>query len=154
MLGLKLSHVSWRDAEGQMVWNDMMTSSNGNICRVTDLLCGEFTGDTSLTGDFPSQRPVTRSFDVFFDPRLNQQLNKQWRRWWFETPSHSLWRHCNVNTWGWNKVADILQTIYSNPFSRTKITAFWIKFLTSLFVKPTYKYVIIDSCNCFALNRW
>ena len=39
-----------------------------------------------------SQRPVTRSFDVFFDLRLNQQ----WRRRWFETPLRILWRHCNV----------------------------------------------------------
>ena len=40
----------------------MMTSSNGNIFRVTGPLCGEFTGP----GKFPTQRPVTRSFDVFF----------------------------------------------------------------------------------------
>ena len=67
----------------------MMTSLNGNIFRVTDLLCGEFTGP----GEFPSQRPVTRSFDVFFDMRLNQRLSKQWWGWWFETLSRSLWRH-------------------------------------------------------------
>ena len=29
---------------------------------------------------FPSQRPVTRSFDVFFDLRLNKRLSKQSRR--------------------------------------------------------------------------
>ena len=46
---------------------NMMTSSNGNIFRVTGHLCGEFTGP----GEFPAQRPVTRSFDVFFDLRLN-----------------------------------------------------------------------------------
>ena len=45
----------------------MMTSSNGNIFRVTGTLCGEFTG----RGEFPAQRPVTRSFDVFFDLRPN-----------------------------------------------------------------------------------
>ena len=39
----------------------MMTSSNGNIFRVTGPLCGEFTGP----GEFPTQRPVTRSFDVY-----------------------------------------------------------------------------------------
>ena len=44
-----------------------MTSSKGNILRVTGPLCGEFTGP----GEFPTQRPVTRSFDVFFDLRLN-----------------------------------------------------------------------------------
>ena len=43
----------------------------------------------------PSQRPVTRSFDVFFDLRVNERLSKQSRGWWFETPSRSLWRHCN-----------------------------------------------------------
>ena len=41
------------------------------------------------------QRPVTWSFDVFFDLRLNKELSKQWNRWWCETPSHSLWHHCN-----------------------------------------------------------
>ena len=43
-----------------------MTSSNGSIFRVTGPLCGEF------TGEFPSQRLVTQSFDVFFDLRLNK----------------------------------------------------------------------------------
>ena len=43
------------------------------------------------------QRPVTRSFDGFFDLPLNKGLCKQWRRWWFETPSRPLWRHCNEN---------------------------------------------------------
>ena len=43
-----------------------------------------------------SQRPVTRSFDVFFDLRLNKRLGKQSWGWWSETPSRSLWRHCNV----------------------------------------------------------
>ena len=51
-------------------------------------------GKSPVTGEFPSQRPVTRSFDVFFDFRLNKRLSKQTRRRWFETPSRSLWRHC------------------------------------------------------------
>ena len=50
----------------------MMTSSNGTISRVTGPLRGEFT----WTGEFPAQRPVTRSFDVFFDLRLNKRLSK------------------------------------------------------------------------------
>ena len=53
----------------------MMTSSNGNIFRVTGHLCGEFTGP----GEFPAQRPVARSFDVFFDLCLNKRLSKQSR---------------------------------------------------------------------------
>ena len=73
----------------------MMTSSNGSIFRVTGPLCGEFTGP----GEFPTQRPVTRSFDVLFDLRLNKGLSKQLWGWWFETPSWSLWRECNVYNW-------------------------------------------------------
>ena len=38
-----------------------------------------------VTGEFPAQRPVARSFDVFFDMRLNKRLSKQWWDWWFET---------------------------------------------------------------------
>ena len=46
-------------------------------------------GNSSDTGEFPSQSPVTRSFGVFFDLRLNKQLRKQSRRRWFETPLRS-----------------------------------------------------------------
>ena len=69
-----------------------MTSSDGNFFRVTGPLFGEFTGPV----EFPAQRPVTRSFDVFFDPRPNKRLSKQPWGWWFETPSWSLWRQCNA----------------------------------------------------------
>ena len=55
----------------------MMTSSNGNVFRVTGLLYGEFTGP----GEFPAQRPVTWSFDVFFDLRLNKRLSKRSLGW-------------------------------------------------------------------------
>ena len=37
-------------------------------------LCVE---NSPVTGEFPQQRSVTRSFDVFFDVRLNKRLNKQ-----------------------------------------------------------------------------
>ena len=39
--------------------------------------------------------PVTRNFDVFFDLRQNKLLSTQSWGWWFETPSHPLWRHRN-----------------------------------------------------------
>ena len=52
-------------------------------------------GNSPVTGEFPSQRPMTRSFDVFFDRRLNKRSSKQSRHRWFKTPSCSLWRHCN-----------------------------------------------------------
>ena len=52
-------------------------------------------GNSPVTGEFPAQRPVTRSFDVSFDMRLNKRFSKPRWGWWFETPSHPLWRHCN-----------------------------------------------------------
>ena len=61
----------------------MMTSSNGNIFRVTGPLC-----NSSVAGEFPSQRPVMRS--------QNKRWSKQSWLWSFETPLRSLWRHCNT----------------------------------------------------------
>ena len=55
-------------------------------------------GNSPVTGEFPSRRPVTRSFHVFFDLYLNKRLSKQSGRRWFETPSRPLWHHCNVCT--------------------------------------------------------
>ena len=52
-------------------------------------------GNSPVPGDFPAQRPVTRS--VSFDLRLNKRLSKQSWGWWFETLSRSLWRHPNVS---------------------------------------------------------
>ena len=54
-------------------------------------------GNSPVTGEFPAQRPVTRSFDVFFDLHQNKWLSvsEQSWSWWFETPSRALWRHCN-----------------------------------------------------------
>ena len=42
-------------------------------------------GNSPVTGEFPIQRPVTQSFDVFFDMHLNEQLSKQLPCWWFKT---------------------------------------------------------------------
>ena len=55
-------------------------------------------GNSPVPGEFPTQRPVTRSFDVYFDLRPDKRLNNQSWGWWFETLSHSLWRHRNVLT--------------------------------------------------------
>ena len=39
-------------------------------------------GNSPVTGEFPSQRPVTRGFDVFFHLCLNKRLSKQsWDCW-------------------------------------------------------------------------
>ena len=53
-------------------------------------ICAE---NSPVTGEFPPQKPVTLSFNVFFDLHLNKQ---SWGSW-LDTPSRSLWRHCNVH---------------------------------------------------------
>ena len=52
-------------------------------------------GNSPVPGEFPTQRPVTRSFDVYFDLRPNIRLSKHSWGWWFETLSSPLWRHRN-----------------------------------------------------------
>ena len=52
-------------------------------------------GNSLVPGEFPTQRPVTLSFDVFFDLHLNKRLSKQSWGWCFEMPSCPLWCHLN-----------------------------------------------------------
>ena len=69
-------------------WHDscsMMTSWNGSISRVTGPLCGDFTG----------HRWIPRRNASGADQRLHKRLRKQSWGWLSETPSCSLWRHCN-----------------------------------------------------------
>ena len=74
-----------------------MTSSNEDIFALL-AIC---TGNSLVTGEIPAQRPVTRSFDVFFHLHLNQRLSKQSQGLWFETPPRPLWRHCNGSSRLW-----------------------------------------------------
>ena len=80
-----------------MVHSQSMTSSNETFSALLALCAG----NSLVLGEFPTQRPVTRSFDVFFDLHPNKRLSKQWWGWWFETPPSPVWRHCNVVTQLW-----------------------------------------------------
>ena len=75
------------DGKGYLWWCHQMEACSAwlDICA----------GNSPLTSEFPSQRPVTRSFDVFFDLRLNKRLSEQSWGWWFVTPLRPLWRHSN-----------------------------------------------------------
>ena len=55
-------------------------------------------GNSSVTGEFPAQRPVTRNFGVLFDLRLDKRLSKESWVWCLGRPSRLSWRHCNVLT--------------------------------------------------------
>ena len=95
--------------------------------------------NSPVTSEFPAQRPVTRSFDVFFDLRLNERLSKQWWGWWFETPSHPLWRHCNIlhNAWQCN-----WHVLYKIPkrFRNSNYRYWWTSFYFKTYSNHIFSY--------------
>ena len=80
---------------GILWWRHQMETFSASLAFVRGIHRSR-AGLSPVTGELPAQRPVTRSFDVFFDLWPNKWLSKQSQGWWFETPSRSLWRHCNV----------------------------------------------------------
>ena len=77
----------WRHSNFNTWWRHQMETFSALLA-----FCAR---NSPVPGEFPAQRPVTRSFEVFFDLRPNKLLCKQSWGWWSETPSSSLWRHRN-----------------------------------------------------------
>ena len=100
-------------------------------------------GNSPVTGEFPKQRPVTRSVDAFFDLRLNKRLSKQSWGWWYETPSCSLWRHCNV------KVNSSESISHRTIFHRNRFNELCYSTFSTWHFVPccTYVQLIIAICN-------
>ena len=90
----------WLAPENQSYYHHQIASINYSWWRhqmeIFSALLAICAGNSPVSGEFPTQRPVTRSFDIFFDLRLNKRLSKQSWSWWFETLSCPLWRQCNV----------------------------------------------------------
>ena len=116
------------------------------------------TGNSPVTGEFPSQRPVTRSFDVFFDVRPNKRLGNQLSGWWFKMPSCSLWRHCNdtcttpaSHTHGFKK------TCNQRPFYSCRLTLIpaWISnhMSSKTWNGITYPLPNFNSCSRWSLGK-
>ena len=83
--------------------------------------------NSPVTSEFPTQRPVTRNFDVFFDLRLNKQLSKQSWGWWFETPSCSLFTEdkatlVQVMAWCHQGTSDYLNQCWPRSLSPYDVT--------------------------------
>ena len=85
----------------------MMTSSNGKILRVTGPLFVELTGHRWIL--------LTKTSDAelwsFLWSAPEERLSKESWGWWLETPSCSLWRHCNVLTSLWPRCSMIPPTV-------------------------------------------
>ena len=86
-------------------------------------------GNSPVTGEFPAQTLVTRSFDIFLD----QRLSKQSLGWWFETPSRSLWRQCNYGRRHRFPVSRTIRVIYC--FVAIILFLLLLLFLSSMFSK-------------------
>ena len=65
-------------------------------CWLTYYVLNHLNHISNITGVCSLKFRSLHYSDVSFDLRLNKRLSKQWRRRWFETPSRSLWRHCNT----------------------------------------------------------
>ena len=95
-------HVSWRRHQMEAI-------------SALLALCAR---NSPVTGEFPAQRPVTRSFNVFLDLRLNQQLSKQWILRCFKTPFRPLWRYCHEVKLGNDSLHLVSRTSKVMPRSR------------------------------------
>ena len=84
-------------------------------------------GNLPVPGEFPTQRPVTRSFGVFFDLRLFKRLSKQSWGWWFETLSHPLWRHRNAS-----RCSGAPRTSWTRISEKLKPSLKWKSFIAHL----------------------
>ena len=73
-IALKLGTTKHDDEGGEISWwrHQMETFS---------ALLAICAGNSPVPGAFPTQRPATRSFDIFFDLRLNKRLSKQSWGW-------------------------------------------------------------------------
>ena len=98
MIGLQLGMQSYRHAFLLVCtipewWRHQMETISALLA-----LCA---GNSPVTDELLSQRPVTRSFDVSFYMRLNKRLSKYSRCRWCVTPLRPFWRECNGlwSTW-------------------------------------------------------
>ena len=104
-------------------------------------------GNSPASGEFPAQRPVTRSFDVFFDLCLNKRLRKQSRGWWFETLSGPLLRHCN-------DLFCCRYRVVSTPLAENGDTFADDNFKCNLVKQNWLNPIIITEVSSFKCNRW
>ena len=93
--------IQWMSCKGKscclrkLYWTESGFSWWRHQMETSSALLAICAGNSQVTGEFPTQRPVTQSFDVFFDLCLNKQSKQRWG-WWFEMSSRSLWCHCNA----------------------------------------------------------
>ena len=104
--------VSTVDTDG-MVLKLLAISRHSHQMATFSALLAICAGNSPVPGEFPTQRPVMWSFDVFFDLRLNKWLSKQFWGWWFEMLSCPLWhdRSGCIYTYGFPNIHGLILMI-------------------------------------------
>ena len=85
---------SYNLSRGCMICQFLLSPSSAGLVHDDVIKWKHFPRYWSLVGGIQWSQKFS-SHEVFFDMRLNKRMSKQSRRWWFETPSHSLWCHSN-----------------------------------------------------------
>ena len=148
--------IEWRNPKSTITYRI------GLIFRLTQFLCNGFLGEKvddvikwklfpcgefyRSPVDFPSQKPATRSFDVFFDLHLKKRLSKQSKYRWLETPSRLLWRHCNDNALS-VCVEHMLMAWYGNAFRNVDFGIFCVVSLDCLLQLQSNCQGCLHDCN-------
>ena len=119
-----------------------MTSSNGNICRVT----GHLWGNSPVPGEFPAQRPVTRSFDV--------SLICVWINGWVNNREAGDLRryraHCDVTVMGLTRSSEDGRDLWILQVSPEKNKP--SSFFSGRFLKPCRAGFILRNKNMFTIS--
>ena len=105
------------------------------------VLLAIWAGNSPVPGELNAQRPVTRSFDVFFDLRLNKWLTEQSWGWWFEMLSRPLWRHCNDGWISANEPVCLYQSTLIIQPNNESMSGTSINYASLLAVDPEIKFL-------------
>ena len=121
-------------------------------------------GNSPVTGEFPSQRPVTQSLNVLFDLCPNKRLSKQSWGWWFETTSRLLWRHCNFSFCGGGGSDGVTWTVSGRTtpgdehtlVSRHCVVVVRLLKKRLIHAQPTMHYFVTEMCTCvhISITKW
>ena len=146
---------------GMLFWWLFPSSWRRHQMETFSVLLPISAGNSTFIDEFPAQRPVTRSFDILFDLRLNERLSKQSWGWWFETLSHPLWPIMMPSQWhkqysvtlNWAQ-KHFANSVYTSAisFKFTRHCAMKKEYL--VYSEPSLHFIISSSASHYHLFRY
>ena len=113
----------------------------------------------AVTGEFSAQRPVTLSFDAFFDPRLNKRLSIQSWNWWFDLViRHISFVYYSCSLSNWNK-------LFQNDINTKRwcghagmlddvILLFFPSYVSNVYFNCIVQYSLYHNSDIDTMSRW